>query len=63
MNKLFVWKDIERETRFLSSKERAYILDKISNSSYYSETFGELSAKDEERLIISIFTKIQAMQG
>jgi len=44
----------------LSRQERAYILDRIANTSYYVEGFGELDAKTEEALILSIFLKIQS---
>ncbi len=44
----------------LSRQERAYILDRIANSSYYTDSFGELDAKTEEALILSIFMKIQS---
>lgn len=44
----------------LDDRERAYLLDKISNSSFYVEKFGELDFKSEEKMIISIFLKLQA---
>ena len=44
----------------LSRQERAYILDRIANASYYADSFGELDAKTEEALILSIFLKIQS---
>lgn len=45
----------------LSLRERAYVLDSISHSSFYADEFGELNSKDEERLIVSIFNKMQAL--
>lgn len=44
----------------LNRKERAYILDQLTNSSFYQDEFGSLDSREEERLIISIFGKIQA---
>ncbi|HJX50627.1 MAG TPA: hypothetical protein VJ438_04140 [Candidatus Nanoarchaeia archaeon] len=43
----------------LTDKEKAYLLDKIVNTSYYFEQFGELDSKTEEKLIVSIFLKLQ----
>lgn len=47
------------QTELLTPGERAYLLDKIGNCSYYAEQFGELDAWSEERLIVSIFLKLQ----
>lgn len=44
----------------LSRQERAYILDRLANTSYYVEEFGKIDAKTEEALILSIFLKIQS---
>ena len=46
----------------LTKEEKAYILDQIGNTSYYVESFGELTAAREEKLILSIFLKIQEPQ-
>jgi len=43
----------------LSSQERAYLLDKIGNCSYFVEKFGDLSPEQERKLIVSIFLKLQ----
>jgi len=43
----------------LTSKEKAYLLDKLGNCSFYLEKFGELDEKTEKELIVSIFLKIQ----
>jgi hypothetical protein len=43
----------------LTQEEKAYILDTLTRSSYYEDWFGELDAKREEKLIISIFSKLQ----
>ncbi len=48
------------QIEFLNEKERAYLVDKISNSSFYIEKFGELDARSEERMIVSIFLKLQS---
>lgn len=48
------------QMEFLTPQERAYLLDKISNSSFYVEKFGGLDFKSEERMIVSIFLKLQA---
>lgn len=45
--------------RKLTPQERAYILDKISGASFYADQFGELSYKEEQKIIISIYNKIQ----
>ena len=57
--KTISWKDISEKAELLNEKERAYILDKISNASFYIDQFGELNSKEEEGMIISIFEKIQ----
>jgi hypothetical protein len=44
----------------LNSKERAYILDVVSNSSFFQDQFGQLSPDEEERLIVSIFQKVSS---
>lgn len=45
--------------RVLTAKERAYILDKISNTSFYQDEFGALEPDKEQALIISIFQKLE----
>ena len=61
MEKVVVWKSLEDRARLLDRREQAYILDKISGSSFYIDEFGELSPQQEEKLIVSIFGKIQFM--
>ncbi len=48
--------------RLLTRKERAYIIQRISNLNTYKEEFGKLSKKEEGNLINSIIGKIQAPQ-
>jgi hypothetical protein len=43
----------------LTQEERAYILDSLTKSSYYEDWFGKLDEGHEEKLIISIFSKLQ----
>ena len=43
----------------LTQEEKAYILDSLTKSSYYEDWFGDLNAKQEQKLIISIFSKLQ----
>ena len=43
----------------LTNEEKAYILDSLTRSSYYEDWFGKLDEKQEEKLIISIFSKLQ----
>jgi hypothetical protein len=45
--------------KVLTPEEKAYIIDNLTNSSYYQDLFGNLDAKSEEKLIISIFSKLQ----
>jgi len=57
--KTIPWVEMEERAKLLSEKERAYILDKICNASFYIDQFGEISSGEERQLIISIFGKIQ----
>jgi len=43
----------------LTVRERAYILDKIGNTDYFSEEFGELDRVREEEMVVSIFRKLE----
>lgn len=43
----------------LTVKERAFILDKISGTTYYKDEFGHLDKKKEKEIIDSISRKIQ----
>ena len=43
----------------LTIKERAYILDKIMNTSFFFEEFGLLDPKEEEAIIKSVFKKLE----
>lgn len=43
----------------LTREEKAYILDALTKSSYYEDWFGKLDEKQEEKMIISIFSKLQ----
>jgi hypothetical protein len=52
-----------KASRLLTKQERAYILDRVANSSYYIDEFGKLDAKTEEALILSIFLKIQSYKN
>ena len=45
--------------KVLTPEEKAYILDSLTKSSYYQDLFGRLDAIQEERLIVSIFSKLQ----
>ncbi len=47
------------EERVLTVKERAFILDKIGNTSFFYDEFGELDAKMEKELVDSIFKKLE----
>jgi|TARA_Y100000310_G_scaffold140092_1_gene139436 hypothetical protein len=57
--KTIPWEEVKGKAKLLSEKERAYILDKISNASFYRDQFGEINSIEERELIISIFGKIQ----
>mgnify|MGYP000262331522 CR=1 FL=1 len=46
------------EEKVLTAKERAYILDKIGNTSYFEE-FGDLEDIQEKELVVSIFKKLE----
>ena len=48
-------------SRMLTREEKAYILDNLTKSSYYEDMFGKLGALEEEKLIVSIFSKIQKL--
>ena len=43
----------------LTIKERAYIIDKIGNTTYYRDEFGSIDKETEEKMIASIFKKIE----
>ena len=43
----------------LTIKERAYIIDKIGNTTYYEDEFGKIDKETEEKLIASIFKKLE----
>mgnify|MGYP001560764426 FL=1 len=43
----------------LTIKERAYIIDKIGNTTYYKDEFGSIDKETEEKMIASIFKKIE----
>ncbi|MEK6817430.1 MAG: hypothetical protein AABX80_01385 [Nanoarchaeota archaeon] len=43
----------------LTIKERAYIIDKIGNTTYYMDEFGSIDKETEEKMIASIFKKIE----
>lgn len=47
------------EDSVLTIKERAFILDKISGSSYYREEFGLLLPHEERELIAAISKKLE----
>jgi len=47
------------QDRVLTVRERAYILDKIGNTSYYLDEFGHIDTKKEQELIVSIFKKLE----
>ncbi|MDO8622892.1 MAG: hypothetical protein Q7R52_01495 [archaeon] len=49
-------------TRLLTRKERAYVIEKIGKIKCYTEEFGKLNKKAEDKLIHSIISKIQAPQ-
>lgn len=49
---------MEKE-RVLTAKERAFILDSVGNTSYYSDEFGEPSPEERDKLIYSIFKKLE----
>ena len=43
----------------LTIKERAYIIDKIGGTTYYNDEFGSIDSKTEEKIIASIFKKLE----
>ena len=43
----------------LTIKERAYIIDKIGNTTYYADEFGSVDSETEKKLIASIFKKLE----
>ncbi len=43
----------------LTIKERAYILDKIGGTNFFSEEFGKIGETEEKELVISIFRKLE----
>ena len=43
----------------LTIKERAYIIDKIGNTTYYADEFGAVDSETEKKLIASIFKKLE----
>lgn len=43
----------------LTIKERAYIIDKIGNTTYYEDEFGQIDSETEKKLIASIFKKLE----
>jgi len=43
----------------LTIKERAYIIDKIGGTTYYKDEFGLIDSETEEKLIASIFKKLE----
>ena len=43
----------------LTIKERAYIIDKIGNTTFYEDEFGKIDKETEEKLIASIFKKLE----
>lgn len=43
----------------LTIKERAYILDKISGTTYFDDEFGSIDSETEKKLIASIFKKLE----
>lgn len=45
--------------RVLTIKERAYIIDKIGNTTYYEDEFGPIDSETEEKIILSIFKKLE----
>jgi len=47
------------ETKYLTDREKAYILDQLCRTSYYKDSFGELDEREEKELIVSIFLKLQ----
>lgn len=47
----------------LTRKEKAYILDQIGRASYFEDEFGQLNNLEEERLIRSIFLKMQEIEA
>ena len=51
---------MNNKNRLLSRKERAYILEKISDVPTFTESFKELTKKEEDELISSIVGKLQA---
>ena len=53
---------MKKKTRLLTRKERAYIIEKISSVKCYTEEFGKITKKQEDKLILSIISKIQAPQ-
>ena len=49
---------MEKE-RVLTAKERAFILDSVGGTNYYEEEFGEFGFGEKEKLISSIFSKLE----
>lgn len=47
------------EERVLTIKERAYIIDKIGGTTYYEDEFGHIDSETEEKIIASIFKKLE----
>lgn len=47
------------DTEVLTVRERAYILDKIGNTDFYLQEFGELSEEAEKDIVVSIFKKLE----
>ncbi len=50
------------QTKLLTRKERAYIVEKISRVKCFTEDFGILDEKEEGDIITGIIRKIQAPQ-
>ena len=53
---------MDKNSRLLDRKERAYIISKLTNTDNYAEDFDKLTPEQEEELIRSIINKIQAPQ-